>query len=122
MKNAEGSRLPKWPLRLALSLLIAVEIIFVVMFVAEPGVGNIPIIVNSVGLLVFCVLTWLAIPLSRWFLAALLVWRVVGIGISLASHFGDHRTDGSLMLIAFYVAVGLVIASPLGRVRLRAAT
>lgn len=122
MQETEERVLPRWPLRLALSLLMMVEIFFIVMLVGQRSVENLLIIVNSVGLFLFCVLTWRAIPWGRWLAVAFLVWRVVGIGVSLSTHFGDHRTDGSLMLIGFYVAVGLVLASPLGRVRLRAGT
>jgi hypothetical protein len=126
MQKKEERIVPKWPLRLVLSLLIVVEILFVVMFVwegiAQGSAENMPIILNSIGLLLFCVLTWLAIPWSRWLVVAFLVWRVVGIGISLSEHFGDHRTDGSVMLIGFYIVVGLALVSPLGRVRLRAET
>jgi len=119
--------LPRWPLQLVVSLLMVVEVFFVVMFAAEMLVGkgsadNILSIVNSVGLLLFCVLTWLAIPCGRWLAVAFLVSHVVEIGVHLSTHFGDHRTAGSLMLIGFYIAVGLVLASPLGRVRLREAT
>ncbi len=124
MADAEEKRLPKWPLRLALSLLLVLEVFFVVMLFVEGYAGNIPMIVNSVGLIVFCVLTWRRIPWSRWLLIALLMWRVAHIGIARGSHFdpGDHRIGGSLMLVMLYVAVGSLAASPLGRSRMRAAT
>jgi uncharacterized protein YhhL (DUF1145 family) len=112
----------KWPLRVVLSLLVIVEVFFLVMFFGEGAGKNLPSILDSVGLLVFCVLAWRAIPWSRWVLIAFLVWRVAGIGISLSSHFGDHRTPGSLLLIGLYVVIGLVLISPLGRARLRAGT
>ncbi len=121
MADTEEKRLPKWPLRLALSLLMVVEVFLVVMFSIEGDVGHIPMIVNSVGLLVFSVLTWRGIPWSRWFLIALLVWRVGEIGVAMVSSFapGDHRIGGSLLLVALYVAAGLLVASPLGRSRMR---
>ena len=124
MPDAEEKRLPKWPLRLALSVVFVVEVIFVVMLSAEGVTGNILMIVNSVGLLVFCVLTWRGIPWSRWLLVAFLVWRVVQIGIDMSSHFGpsDHRLGGSLMLVTLYVVAGSLVASPMGRSRKRGAT
>ena len=122
MPDAEGKRLPKWPLQVVLSLLLLLEALFVVMLSAEGKADSIPAILNSLGLLVFCVLMWRGVPWSRWLVVAFLVWHVVGIGASLSAHFGDHRTGGSLMLIGFYLAVGIVVASPLGNVRLRAAT
>jgi hypothetical protein len=115
-------RLPKWPLWVVVTLLFVVEILFLVMFIGEGDPENLPTILNSVGLLVSCALIWRGIPWGRWLLIALLVWRVTGIGISLASHFGDHRTSGSLTLIGFYVVIALLVASSLGRVRLRAST
>jgi len=93
----------------------------VVMFVGEGRAENIPTIVNSVGLLALSVMTWRGIPWGRWLLVAFAVWRVVEVGISLSAHFGDHRTPGSLVLIGFYAAVGLLVASPLGGPRARAA-
>ncbi len=123
MPGAEEKRLPKWPLRVALSLVLALEVFFVVMLSVEGDAENIPMMVNSVGLLVFCVLTWRGIPWSRWLLIAFLVSRVVHIGINVA-HFapGDHRIGGSLLLVGLYVVAGLLVASPLGRSRMRAAT
>ena len=123
MPDAEEKRLPKWPLRLALSLVLALEVFFVVMLFVEGAAENIPMIVNSVGLLVFCVLTWRGIPWSRWLLGAFLVCRVVHIGVAMSSHFapGDHRIGGSLLLVGLYVVAGLLVASPLGRSRMRAA-
>ena len=124
MRDAEERRLPKWPLWLALSLVMIVEALIVVMLTGERDVGNIPMMVNSVGLLVLCVLTWRGIPWSRWLLVAFLVWRLVQIGVDMGSHFdpGDHRVGGSLILVVLYVAAGSVVASPLGRSRKRAAT
>ena len=121
MPDAEEKRLPKWPLRLILSLVLVLEVFLVVMLLVEGSAGNIPMIVNSVGLIVFCVLTWRGIPWSRWLLVAFLLWRVVDIGVALASRFGDHRTGGSLMLVMLYVGAGSLVASPLGRSRMRAA-
>ena len=121
MPDVKDKTVPKWPLWVALSLLFVVEVFFLVMFFGEGASGNLPIILNSFGLLVFCVLSWWGIPRSRWLLIGFLVWRVVGIGVSLSSHFGDHRTSGSLLLIGFYVLIGLVLASPLGRSSVRAA-
>jgi hypothetical protein len=106
----------------ALSLLFIVDAFFLVMFVGEGAGKNLWSVLDSAGLLVFCVLVWRGVPWSRWIVIAFLVWHVVGIAIPLSSHFGDHRTPGSLLLIGFYVVIGLVLASPLGRSRLRAAT
>ena len=124
MPDAEERRLPKWPVRLALSFVMVVEALLVVLLTAERDAGNIPMLVNSVGLLVLCVLTWRGIPWSRWFLIALLVWRVGGIGVAMVSSFapGDHRIGGSLLLVGLYVVAGSLVASPLGRSRTHAAT
>ena len=124
MPGAEEKLLPKWPLRLALSLLLVVEVSFVVMLSAEGITRNMLMIVNSIGLLVFCVLTWRGIPWSRWLIIAFLVWRVAKAGVDMVSHLapGDHRIVGSMLLVAFYVAAGLLIASPLGRSGTRATT
>ncbi len=124
MPGAEEKRLPKWPLRLALSLVLVLEVFFVVMLFVEGAARNIPMMVNSVGLIVFCVLTWRGIPWSRWLLIALLVWRVAQIGVAMSLHFapGDHRIGSSLLLVVLYVVAGLLVASPLGRSRMRAAT
>ena len=124
MPDAEEKRLPKWPLRLVLSVVFMVEVFFVVMLLGEGVTGNISMLVNSVCLLVFCVLTWRGIPRSRWLLIAFLVWRVARIGVDRVSHMGpdDHRIVGSLILIAFYLAAGMLIASPLGRASMRGAT
>lgn len=123
MTDVETRRPPRWPLVLVLSLVVLMEVFFIVMFVAEGAADNIAVIVNSAGLIVFCVLAWRGAPWSRWLLVAFLVWRVAGIGVSAASHFdpADHRLGGSLVLAAFYVVVGLVVASPLGGTR-RSAT
>ena len=124
MPDAEEKRLPKWPLRLALSLVLVLEVFFVVMLFVEGAARNIPMLVNSVGLIVFCVLTWRGIPRSRWLLIAFLVCRVAHIGVAMSLHFapGDHRIGGSLLLVGLYVVAGLLVASPLGRSRMRAAT
>ena len=124
MPDAEEKRLPQWPLRLALSLVLVLDVFLVVMLFVEGAAGNIPMIVNSVGLIVFCVLTWRGIPWSRWLLVAFLVSRVVHIGVAMSLHFapGDHRIGGSLLLAALYVVAGSLVASPLGRPRVRAAT
>ena len=124
MPDADERRLPKWPLRLALSLVLVLEIFFVVMLFVEGAAGNIPMTVNSVGLIVFCVLTWRGVLWSRWLLIALLAWRVAHIGVAMSSHFapGDQRFGGSLLLVVLYVVTGLLVASPLGRSRMRAAT
>lgn len=121
MLDAEEKRLPKWPLRVTLSLVFVVEFFFVVKLIGEGVTGNISTLVNSVCLLAFCALTWRGIPRSRWLLIAFLVWRVASIGVKRVSHMGpdDHRMVGSLILVAFYVAAGLLIASPLGRSSMR---
>ncbi len=123
MLDAEEKRLPKWPLRLVLSLVLVLDTFLVVMLFVEGAAEQIPMIVNSVGLIVFCVLTWRGIPWSRWLLVAFLVSRVVHIGINVA-HFapGDHRIGGSLLLVGLYVVAGSLVASPLGRSRTHAAT
>ena len=124
MPDAEEKRLPKWPLRLALSPILVLEVFLVVMLFVEGAAGNIPMVVNSVGLLVFCVLTWRGIPWSRWLLIAFLVSRVAHIGVAMSLHFapGDERFGGSLLLVVLYVVAGLLVASPLGRSRMRADT
>jgi hypothetical protein len=101
-----------------------VEVFFVVMLSAEGATENILMIANSVLILVFCALTWRGIPWSRWLLIAFLLWRVAQIVSDMISHFGprDHRLGGSLMLVALYVSVGALVASPLGRSSKRAAT
>ena len=123
MSDAEEKRLPKWPLRLVLSLVLVLDVFLVVMLSVEGAAGNIPMMVNSVGLIVFCVLTWRGIPWSRWLLIAFLVSRVVHIGVAMSSFApGDHRIGGSLLLVGLYVVAGLLVASPLGRSSMRAAT
>jgi hypothetical protein len=122
MPDVKDKTLPKWPLWVAMSLLFVVEVFFLVMFFGAGASQNLPIILNSLGLLMCGVLVWRRIPWSRWLLIGFLVCRVIGIVISLSSHFGDHRTPGSLLLIGFYFLVGLVLASPLGRLNVRAAT
>ncbi len=124
MPDVKEKRLPRWPLRLILSLVLVLEVFLVVMLSVEGGADKIPMIVSSVGLLVFCVLTWRGIPWSRWLLVAFLVWRVAQIGIDVGSHFdpGDHRIAGTLILVMLYVVAGLLVASPLGRSGMRAAT
>lgn len=124
MADAEERRLPKWPLRLVLSLVLVLDVFLVVMLFVEGAARNIPMMVNSVGLIVFCVLTWRGIPWSRWFLIAFLAGRVAHIGVAMSAHFGpgDERFGGSLLLVLLYVVAGLLVASPLGRSRMRAAT
>ena len=119
LTDTEERRLPKWPLRLVLSLVIVLDVFFVVMLSLEGIADNILMLVNSVGLLVCSVLVWRGVRWSRWLLAAFLVWRVAGIGFAVVFRMGtgDHRIPGSLTLIVLYVVIGLVIASPLGRSR-----
>ncbi len=122
MPDAEEKRLPKWPVWLALSFVMVVEL--VILLTAERDAGNIPMLVSSAGLLVLCVLTWRGIPWSRWLLIAFLVWRVAQIGVAVSSSFapGDHRIGGTLILVMLYAVAGVLVASPLGRLRMRAAT
>ena len=124
MPDAEEKRLPKWPLRLVLTLVLVLEVFLVVMLFVEGAAGNIPMLANSVGLIVFCVLTWRGTPWGRWLLIVFLVWRVAHIGVAMSLHFGpgDQRFGGSLLLVVLYAVVGLLVASPLGRSRMRAAT
>ena len=124
MPDAEEKRLPKWPLRLVLTLVLVLEVFLVVMLLVEGAAGNIPMLANSVGLIVFCVLTWRGTPWGRWLLIAFLVCRVAHIGVAMSLHFGpgDQRFGGSLLLVVLYAVVGLLVASPLGRSGMRAAT
>lgn len=124
MPNAEERRLPRWPLRVALSVLLVVEVFFVVMLSAEGVARNIVMIVNSVGILVFCVLTWRGTPWSRRLLLAFLAWRFATLVVDMVSHIapGDRRITGSLLLVAVYVAAGLLIVARLGRSSRRATT
>ena len=123
MTGGSGRQLPRWPLRLALSLMLVLEVFFIVMLSVAGVAGSISMLVNSVALTIVGVLTWRGVPLSRWLLLALVAWRVAEIGVAVASYGpGDHRLGDSLILIAFYVAVGLLVASPLGRDGMRAAT
>ena len=123
MTGGNGRQLPKWPLRVALSLVLVLEVFFTVMLSVEGVAGNIPMLVNSVALIIFCVLAWRGVPWSRWLLVALFAWRVAEIVVAAASHGpGDHRLGGSVILVTLYVVVGLLVASPLGRLRMRAAT
>lgn len=94
------------------------------MLFVEGVAENIPMVVNSVGLIVFCVLTWRGIPWSRWLLIAFLASRVAHIGVAMSLHFGpgDQRFGGSLLLVVLYVVAGSLVACPLGRPRMRAAT
>ena len=121
MPDAEEKRLPKWPLRLAISLVLVLDVFLVVMLFVEGAAGNVPMMVNSVGIIVCCVLTWRGIPRSRWFLIAFFLWRVVHIGVAMSLHFGpgDQRFGGSLLLLALYVLTALLVASPLGRSGMR---
>jgi hypothetical protein len=124
MPDAKEERLPLWPLRLTLTVLLVVEVFFVLRLAAEGVTDNILMIVNSVGLLVFCVLTWRGIPWCRWLLITLLLGRVATIGFYVISQISpsDHRFIGTLLVAVFYVALGLLIASPLGRSSKRADT
>ncbi len=104
-------------------VVLVVEVFFVVMLTAEEVTGNILMIVNSVGILVCCVLTWREITMGRWLLVTFLAWRIVQTGVDMGSNLGteDHRLAGSLILLVFYVAAGLLVASPLGRTGKRTA-
>lgn len=119
MPDAKEERLPQWPLRLVLSVILVVDVLLVVRLSAEGVTDNILMIVNSVGLLVFCVLAWRGIPWSRWILIALLVMRVATIVFFVVSQIppSDHRFIGTMLIAVFYVVLGLLIASPLGRSR-----
>ncbi len=64
LPNAKEERLPLWPLRLTLTVLLVIEVFFVLRLTAEGVTDNILMIVNSVGLIVFSVLTWRGIPLA----------------------------------------------------------
>jgi hypothetical protein len=110
--------------RLTLTVLLVIEIFFVLRLTAEGVTDNILMIVNSVGLIVFCVLTWRGIPWCRWLLIALLLGRVATIGFYVVSQISpsDDRFIGTLIIAVLYVALGLLIASPLGRSSKRAAT
>lgn len=117
MAGAEEKRLPRWPLRLVLSLVMVLDVFLVVMLFVQGAAGNVPMMANSVGLIVFCVLTWRGIPWGRWLLLAFLIARVAHIGVAIGLHIapGDERFGGSVLLAVLYVLVGLVVASPLGR-------
>lgn len=107
---------PRWPMRLALSVLLVIEIFFLIKLFGEGVTQNITLIVSSVGIVAFCALTWRGSSWGRWGLAAFLVWRLVEIGIDVSSHLapGDKRILGTLILVVVYLAVGSVIVSPLG--------
>ncbi|MBN2565349.1 MAG: hypothetical protein JXB46_06530 [Candidatus Eisenbacteria bacterium] len=120
MSHTRERRLPRWPMLLVLSLVLVLDsflLLLLLIETIETKTINIPMTVNSAGLVVLCVLFWRGLRWSRWILIALLVWRVASIVIAMALHFvpGDHRVGSSLIMIAFYAAVGLVLASPLGR-------
>jgi hypothetical protein len=122
LQTADAKQLPKWPLRTALSLLLLLEVFFTVMLSVEGVSGNVAMLLNSIALILFSVLTWRGLRWGRWFLLGLVVWRVAEIAVAAASHgAGDHRLGGSLVLAAFYVVVGLLVTSPLGRHVRRAA-
>jgi hypothetical protein len=110
-------RVPRWPLRLALSVLLFVEVFFIIKLIGEGVAGNVRLLVSSVGIVLCCLLIWRAVYWTRWLLVALIVWRLVEIGMDIASHFApdDHRLPGTLILVVFYIAAGSVVASPLGR-------
>jgi hypothetical protein len=107
-----------------LSLVLVLDAFLVVMLFVEGAVGNIPMMVNSVAIIVFCVLVLRGIPWSRWLLIAFLACRVAHIGVAMSLHFGpgDERLGGSLLLVVLYVVAGLLVASPLGRVKPREAS
>jgi hypothetical protein len=75
LADAEEKQDVRWPKRLVLSLLLVIEVVFVVKLSGEGVTENILQIVNSAGILAFCVLTWRGIPWSRWLLIAFLIWR-----------------------------------------------
>ena len=108
--------IPKGPLRFTLSALLLVEAFFLLMVLGEGGT-EITLIVSSIGILVFSVLTWRELPRARWILVALLVWRILEIVIQASRNLSldDHRLPGTLVLLGFYVIVTILIASPLGR-------
>jgi hypothetical protein len=103
-------------LRLTLSFLLLVEAFFLFMLFGEGGT-EITLIVCSIGIVVFSVLTWRELPRARWILVAFLVWRILEIVIQASRNLSldDHRLPGTLILLGFYVIVALLIASPLGR-------
>lgn len=123
MPESEAKHVSQWPLRSALSLILLIEVIFIVKLSAEGITENILMIVNSIGILAFCLLTWRGIPWSRWLLVVFLVWRLANIGVDVVAHMapGDDRIVGTLSLVVIYVVTGSLIASPLGRSRRRAA-
>lgn len=108
--------IPKGPLRFTLSALLLVEAFFLFMVLGEGGT-EITLIVSSIGIIVFSVLTWRELPRARWILVALLVWRILEIVIQATRNLSldDHRLPGTLVLLGFYVIVTIMIASPLGR-------
>ena len=103
-------------LRFTLSALLLVEAFFLFMVLGEGGT-EITLIVSSIGIIVFSVLTWRELPRARWILVALLVWRILEIVIQASRNLSldDHRLPGTLVLLGFYVIVTILIASPLGR-------
>ena len=108
--------IPRGPLRFILSALLLVEAFFLFMLFGEGGT-EITLIVSSIGIVVFSVLTWRGLPRARWILVALLVWRVLEIVIQASRNLSldDHRLPGTLFLLGFYLIVTTLIASPLGR-------
>ena len=114
-----------WPARSALILLLHIEAFFVVMIFGEAinGNTNIPMLLNSTGLVVFCGLALGKIPWSRWVVPVLLLWRVVTLLVNMILHIGpnDHRFAGSILMLVVYLLIGAVIASPFGRLERRSA-
>jgi hypothetical protein len=110
------SEIPKWPLRLTLSVLLLVEVFFLLMLFGEGGT-EITLILSSIGILVLCVPTWRELPRARWILLAFLIWRILEIVIQASRNLSlsDHRLPGTLMLLAIYVLAAMLIASPLGQ-------
>ena len=113
---SRNREIPKGPLRFTLSALLLVEAFFLLMVLGEGGT-EITLIVSSIGIIVFSVLTWRELPRARWILVALLVWRILEIVIQSSRNLSldDHRLPGTLVLLGFYVIVTILIASPLGR-------
>ena len=109
---------PRWPLRVTLSILLVIEVVFIIKIIGE-GIsgGSAVLLVASLGIVLSCVLAWRGTSWARWSIVAFIVLRLAHIGVSMAAHFSpdDHRLPGTLILVAIYVAAGAVVASPLGR-------
>ncbi len=110
-----GRGCPGRALRIALAVLLLIEVFFLVKLFGEGGTET-TLILSSIGIFVLCVLTWRGSASSRWLLVAFLAWRVAEIVIDMRRNFvpGDHRIAGTLILLAIYLAAGAVVASPLG--------